>query len=265
MTRLYQSLTKRLKVTKMREHYYYIQRLEYRREPSFHSLNNKGNGHIRTFVEHDYMGSSEFEWGSVPAAWAHLIHPDGAGLVFKTIPREEFSGTRDLHFLCRESDAELVRASLLKNCDLGARLLTKEYTRMDIALHTIVDPVQRLWIAVDHYTHTARPKHLSPVVFGTSAQELMVVLMCILARQRHEKDIQQEARVFDEVYWPKNGRMTKFKVAGDMDDKESGVPLFHLKYYSSRIYVPQTFPIFASVANTDMLTGIVGADRMPPL
>lgn len=253
----------------MRNTYYYVQRLLYESEPRLGLLKRDPPQHVSAVVAHDFMGSSEFEWGSVPKTWSYLTTGERSSrsvseLKLGVIPKEDFGGKRDLFLLCDPVDMDAARMALEYLCVKDAPSC-KERTGISSALFDDKDPEHRMWLGVDNFVGSTPTPTRPPVLFGTSKQEIMVVLLAILARRRFLlKDVlleQEEIRVLDQVFWPHKGKLTIFKVAADLDNAD-GLPMLHLKHYTTKRFVHKDYPLRVTNVNEDLLLSIVGAGNI---
>ncbi len=198
---------------------YYIQCYHEKDKVNQKEANN--NPTIGRFLYRDYMGSAEFEFGSVSRSWANMVENlpkihrldltfKGSG-VEKQVP---------MFVIADESQLEGIKDELNKHLD-GNRVgkLTKEYTGLwETFKHHYIENQERTWSLVDiwqdvsPFVRTGRANDRS-AVFGLDPKLVIRVYMELL-RAKLMKDKEPEVFIGDLVYVQRGEKIVEAKVVG---------------------------------------------------
>ena len=198
---------------------YYIQRYNTKDK-----VNQKEANSIPTigrFLDGDYMGSAEFEFGSVSRSWANMLENlpkiHRLDLTFKGS-----SATKEvpMFVIAEESQLDSIKDELNKHLD-GNRVgkLTKEYTGLwETFKHHYVEKQERtwghadLWQDVSPFVRTGRADVRSAVI-GLDPKLVIRVYMELL-RAKLMKDKEPEVSIGDLVYVQRGTKIVEAKVVG---------------------------------------------------
>jgi len=196
---------------------YYIQR--YHEKDKVNQKEANINPTIGRFLIGDYMGSAEFEFGSVSRSWANMLEnlPNihRLDLTFKGS-----STTKEvpMFVIAEESQLDSIKDELNKHLD-GTRVgkLTKEYTGLwETFRHHYIEEEERpwghvdLWQDVSPFLLTERPNARS-AVFGLDPKLVIRVYMELL-RAKLMKDKAPEVSIGDLVYVQHDKEIVEAKV-----------------------------------------------------
>ena len=198
---------------------YYIQRYHEKDKVNQKEANN--NPTIGRFLDGDYMGSAEFEFGSVSRSWANMLENlpkiHRLDLTFKSsfVTKEV-----PMFVIAEESQLDSIKDELNKHLD-GKRVgkLTKEYTGLwETFKHHYVEKQERTWGLVDlwqdvsPFVRTGRADVRS-AVFGLDPKLVIRVYMELL-RAKLMKDKEPEVSIGDLVYVQRGTKIVEAKVVG---------------------------------------------------
>ena len=198
---------------------YYIQRYHEKDKVNQKEANN--NPTIGRFLIGDYMGSAEFEFGSVSRSWANMLENlpkiHRLDLTFKgtSITKEV-----PMFVIAEESQLDSIKDELNKHLD-GKRVgkLTKEYTGLwETFKHHYIEKQERtwglvdLWLDVSPFVRTGRTDVRS-AVFGLDPKLVIRVYMELL-RAKLMKDKAPEVSIGDLVYVQRGTKIVEAKVTG---------------------------------------------------
>ena len=176
---------------------------------------------IGRFLDADYMGSAEFEFGSVSRSWVNMIENlpkiHRLDLTFKNS-----SVTKEvpMFVIAEESQLDSIKDELNKHLD-GKRVgkLTKEYSGIwETFKHHYVEKQERTWGLVDlwqdvsPFVRTERADVRS-AVFGLDPKLVIRVYMELL-RAKLMKDKEPEVSIGDLVYVQRGTKIVEAKVTG---------------------------------------------------
>ena len=196
---------------------YYIQRYHEKDKVNQKEANN--NPTIGRFLDGDYMGSAEFEFGSVSRSWANMLENlpkiHRLDLTFKgsSVTKEV-----PMFVIAEESQLDSIKDELNKHLD-GKRVgkLTKEYTGLwETFKHHYVEKQERTWGLVDlwqdvsPFVRTGRADVRS-AVFGLDPKLVIRVYMELL-RAKLMKDKAPEVSIGDLVYVQHDKEIVEAKV-----------------------------------------------------
>ena len=174
---------------------------------------------IRRFLTGDYMGSAEFEYGSVSRSWANMLENlpkiHRLDLTFKSsfVTKEV-----PMFVIAEESQLDSIKDELNKHLD-GKRVgkLTKEYTGLwETFKHHYIEKQERtwglvdLWLDVSPFVRTGRTDVRS-AVFGLDPKLVIRVYMELL-RAKLMKDKAPEVSIGDLVYVQHDKEIVEAKV-----------------------------------------------------
>ena len=198
---------------------YYIQRYHEKDKVNQKEANN--NPTIGRFLKGDYMGSAEFEFGSVSRSWANMLEnlpkihrldlTFKGSFVTKEVP---------MFVIAEESQLDSIKDELNKHLD-GKRVgnLTKEYTGLwETFKHHYIEKQERtwghadLWQDVSPFVRTGRTDVRS-AVFGLDPKLVIRVYMELL-RAKLMKDKEPEVSIGDLVYVQRGTKIVEAKVTG---------------------------------------------------
>ena len=196
---------------------YYIQRYHEKDKVNQKEANN--NPTIGRFLDGDYMGSAEFDFGSVSRSWANMLEnlpkihrldlTFKGSLVTKEVP---------MFVIAEESQLDSIKDELNKHLD-GKRVgkLTKEYTGLwETFKHHYIEKQERtwglvdLWLDVSPFVRTGRADVRS-AVFGLDPKLVIRVYMELL-RAKLMKDKAPEVSIGDLVYVQHDKEIVEAKV-----------------------------------------------------
>lgn len=196
---------------------YYIQRYHEKDKVNQKEANN--NPTIGRFLDGDYMGSAEFDFGSVSRSWANMLEnlpkihrldlTFKGSLVTKEVP---------MFVIAEESQLDSIKDELNKHLD-GKRVgkLTKEYTGLwETFKHHYIEKQERtwglvdLWLDVSPFLQTERAKDRA-AVFGLDPKLVIRVYMELL-RAKLMKDKAPEVSIGDLVYVQHDKEIVEAKV-----------------------------------------------------
>lgn len=196
---------------------YYIQRYHTKDKVNQKEANNIPT--IGRFLIGDYMGSAEFEFGSVSRSWANMLEnlpkihrldlTFKGSFVTKEVP---------MFVIAVESQLDSIKDELNKHLD-GRRVgkLTKEYTGLwETFKHHYVEKQERTWGLVDlwqdvsPFVRTGRADVRS-AVFGLDPKLVIRVYMELL-RAKLMKDKAPEVSIGDLVYVQHDKEIVEAKV-----------------------------------------------------
>ena len=198
---------------------YYIQRYHEKDKVNQKEANN--NPTIGRFLDGDYMGSAEFEFGSVSRSWANMLENlpkiHRLDLTFKSsfVTKEV-----PMFVIAEESQLDSIKDELNKHLD-GKRVgkLTKEYTVLwETFKHHYIEEQERpwghvdLWLYVSPFVRTGRTDARS-AVFGLDPKLVIRVYMELL-RAKLMKDKAPEVSIGDLVYVQRGTKIVEAKVTG---------------------------------------------------
>ena len=198
---------------------YYIQRYHEKDKVNQKEANN--NPTIRRFLTGDYIGSAEFEFGSVSRSWANMlenlpkIHRLDLTFIGSSVTKEV-----PMFVIAEESQLDSIKDELNKHLD-GKRVgkLTKEYTGLwETFKHHYVEKQERTWGLVDlwqdvsPFVRTGRADVRS-AVFGLDPKLVIRVYMELL-RAKLMKDKAPEVSIGDLVYVQRGTKIVEAKVTG---------------------------------------------------
>lgn len=196
---------------------YYIQRYHEKDKVNQKEANN--NPTIGRFLNGDYMGSAEFEFGSVSRSWANMIENlpkiHRLDLTFKSsfVTKEV-----PMFVIAEESQLDSIKDELNKHLD-GKRVgkLTKEYTGLwETFRHHYIEKQEQpwghvdLWQDVSPFVRTGRADGRS-AVFGLDPKLVIRVYMELL-RAKLMKDKAPEVSIGDLVYVQHDKEIVEAKV-----------------------------------------------------
>ena len=198
---------------------YYIQRYTVKTKVDQRETNN--NPTIERFLDADYMGSAEFEFGSVSRSWANMLEnlpkihrldlTFKGSFVTKEVP---------MFVIAEESQLDSIKDELNKHLD-GHRVgkLTKEYTGLwETFKHHYIEKQERtwglvdLWLDVSPFLQTERA-NARGTVFGLDPKLVIRVYMELL-RAKLMKDKAPEVSIGDLVYVQRGTKIVEAKVTG---------------------------------------------------
>lgn len=198
---------------------YYIQRYHEKDKVNQKEANNIPT--IGRFLIGDYMGSAEFEFGSVSRSWANMLENlpkiHRLDLTFKSsfVTKEV-----PMFVIAEESQLDSIKDELNKHLD-GKRVgkLTKEYTGLwETFKHHYIEKQERtwglvdLWLDVSPFVRTGRTDVRS-AVFGLDPKLVIRVYMELL-RAKLMKDKAPEVSIGDLVYVQRGTKIVEAKVTG---------------------------------------------------
>ena len=198
---------------------YYIQRYHEKDKVNQKEANN--NPTIGRFLDGDYMGSAEFDFGSVSRSWANMLENlpkiHRLDLTFKSsfVTKEV-----PMFVIAEESQLDSIKDELNKHLD-GRRVgkLTKEYTGLwETFKHHYIEKQERtwglvdLWLDVSPFVRTGRTDVRS-AVFGLDPKLVIRVYMELL-RAKLMKDKAPEVSIGDLVYVQRGTKIVEAKVTG---------------------------------------------------
>ena len=198
---------------------YYIQRYHEKDKVNQKEANNIPT--IGRFLIGDYMGSAEFEFGSVSRSWANMLENlpkiHRLDLTFKSsfVTKEV-----PMFVIAEESQLDSIKDELNKHLD-GKRVgnLTKEYTGLwETFKHHYIEKQERtwglvdLWQGVSPFVRTGRANDRS-TVFGLDPKLVIRVYMELL-RAKLMKDKAPEVSIGDLVYVQRGTKIVEAKVTG---------------------------------------------------
>ena len=198
---------------------YYIQRYHEKDKVNQKEANN--NPTIGRFLNGDYMGSAEFEFGSVSRSWANMLENlpkiHRLDLTFKSsfVTKEV-----PMFVIAEESQLDSIKDELNKHLD-GHRVgkLTKEYTGLwETFKHHYIEKQERtwglvgVWQDVSPFVRTGRTDVRS-AVFGLDPKLVIRVYMELL-RAKLMKDKEPEVSIGDLVYVQRGTKIVEAKVTG---------------------------------------------------
>ena len=198
---------------------YYIQRYHVKDKERQKKANHVPT--IERFLDGDYMGSAEFEYGSVSRSWANMIENlpkiHRLDLTFKgtSITKEV-----PMFVIAEESQLDSIKDELNKHLD-GHRVgkLTKEYTGLwETFKHHYIVKEKRpwglvdLWQDVSPFLQTERANACG-AVFGLDPKLVIRVYMELL-RAKLMKDKAPEVSIGDLVYVQRGTKIVEAKVTG---------------------------------------------------
>ena len=198
---------------------YYIQRYHEKDKVNQKEANN--NPTIGRFLDGDYMGSAEFDFGSVSRSWANMLENlpkiHRLDLTFKSsfVTKEV-----PMFVIAEESQLDSIKDELNKHLD-GKRVgnLTKEYTGLwETFKHHYIEKQERtwglvdLWLDVSPFVRTGRTDVRS-AVFGLDPKLVIRVYMELL-RAKLMKDKAPEVSIGDLVYVQRGTKIVEAKVTG---------------------------------------------------
>ena len=198
---------------------YYIQRYHEKDKVNQKEANN--NPTIGRFLDGDYMGSAEFDFGSVSRSWANMLENlpkiHRLDLTFKSsfVTKEV-----PMFVIAEESQLDSIKDELNKHLD-GKRVgnLTKEYTGLwETFKHHYIEKQERtwglvdLWLDVSPFVRTERANALG-AVFGLDPKLVIRVYMELL-RAKLMKDKAPEVSIGDLVYVQRGTKIVEAKVTG---------------------------------------------------
>ena len=198
---------------------YYIQRYKTKDKVNQKEANNIPT--IGRFLDGDYMGSAEFEFGSVSRSWANMLENlpkiHRLDLTFKSsfVTKEV-----PMFVIAEESQLDSIKDELNKHLD-GKRVgkLTKEYTGLwETFKHHYIEKQERtwglvdLWLDVSPFVRTGRTDVRS-AVFGLDPKLVIRVYMELL-RAKLMKDKAPEVSIGDLVYVQRGTKIVEAKVTG---------------------------------------------------
>lgn len=216
---------------------YYIQRYGVKNKIDQKKANNVPN--IGRFLYTHYMGSAEFEFGSVSRAWTNTVQNlpkvhrldltfKGSG-IDKQVP---------VFVIAHETQLEGIKAELNKHLDgnyIGK--LTKEYTGLwETFKHYYIEKREQswgkadLWQDVSPFVDNERPGGHS-VIFGLDPKLVIRVYMELL-RVKLMKDKEPEVCIGDLVYVQRGIKIVEAKIVGITDNST-----FTLSYFQNRMVV----------------------------
>ena len=196
---------------------YYIQRYHEKDKVNQKEANN--NPTIGRFLIGDYMGSAEFEFGSISRSWANMLENlpkiHRLDLTFKgsSVTKEV-----PMFVIAEESQLDSIKDELNKHLD-GKRVgkLTKEYTGLwETFKHHYIEKQERtwglvdLWLDVSPFVRTGRTDVRS-AVFGLDPKLVIRVYMELL-RAKLMKDKAPEVSIGDLVYVQHDKEIVEAKV-----------------------------------------------------
>lgn len=196
---------------------YYIQRYHTKDKVNQKEANNIPT--IGRFLIGDYMGSAEFEFGSVNRSWANMLENlpkiHRLDLTFKSsfVTKEV-----PMFVIAEESQLDSIKDELNKHLD-GKRVgkLTKEYTGLwETFKHHYIEKQERtwglvdLWLDVSPFVRTGRTDVRS-AVFGLDPKLVIRVYMELL-RAKLMKDKAPEVSIGDLVYVQHDKEIVEAKV-----------------------------------------------------
>ena len=216
---------------------YYIQRYHEKDKVNQKEANN--NPTIGRFLIGDYMGSAEFEFGSVSRSWANMLENlpkiHRLDLTFKSsfVTKEV-----PMFVIAEESQLDSIKDELNKHLD-GKRVgkLTKEYTGLwETFKHHYIEKQERtwglvdLWLDVSPFVRTGRTDVRS-AVFGLDPKLVIRVYMELL-RAKLMKDKAPEVSIGDLVYVQHDKEIVEAKVE-DIGEYFT----YTLSYFQNRMVV----------------------------
>ena len=196
---------------------YYIQRYHVKDKERQKEANHVPT--IGRFLDGDYMGSAEFEFGSVSRSWSDMLENlpkiHRLDLTFKSSGIEK---QVPMFVIAEESQLDSIKDELNKHLD-GKRVgkLTKEYTGLWEAFkhHYIVKEKRPwghvdLWLDVSPFVQTERA-NARGAVFGLDPKLVIRVYMELL-RAKLMKDKAPEVSIGDLVYVQHDKEIVEAKV-----------------------------------------------------
>lgn len=198
---------------------YYIQRYHEKDKVKQKEANNIPT--IGRFLDVDYMGSAEFEFGSVSRSWANMIENlpkiHRLDLTFKSsfVTKEV-----PMFVIAEESQLDSIKDELNKHLD-GKRVgkLTKEYTGIwETFKHHYVEKQKQTWGLVDLWQDVSpfvqtEWTDARSAVFGLDPKLVIRVYMELL-RAKLMKDKEPEVSIGDLVYVQRGAKIVEAKVVG---------------------------------------------------
>ena len=196
---------------------YYIQRYTVKTKVGQRETNN--NPSVMRFLDADYMGSAEFEFGTLNRSWINMIENlpkiHRLDLAFKSS-----SVTKEvpMFVIAEESQLDSIKDELNKHLD-GKRVgkLTKERTGLwETFKHHYIEKQERtwghadLWQDVSPFVQSANPDTRS-VVFGLDPK-LVIRVYLELLRTKLMLDKEPTVYIGDLVYVQRGAKVIKAKV-----------------------------------------------------
>ena len=196
---------------------YYIQRYNVKTKVDQRETNN--NPSVMRFLDADYMGSAEFEFGTLNRSWINMIENlpkiHRLDLAFKSS-----SVTKEvpMFVIAEESQLDSIKDELNKHLD-GKRVgkLTKERTGLwETFKHHYIEKQERtwghadLWQDVSPFVQSANPDTRS-VVFGLDPK-LVIRVYLELLRTKLMLDKEPTVYIGDLVYVQRGAKVIKAKV-----------------------------------------------------
>ena len=216
---------------------YYIQRYHEKDKERQKEANHVPT--IGRFLDGDYMGSAEFEFGSVSRSWSDMLENlpkiHRLDLTFKSSGIEK---QVPMFVIADESQLEGIKTELNKHLD-GNRVgkLTKDYTGLwETFKHHYVKKQERtwglvgLWQDVSPFVRTGRANDRS-TVFGLDPKLVIRVYMELL-RAKLMKDKEPEVSIGDLVYVQRGTKIVEAKVE-DIGEYFT----YTLSYFQNRMVV----------------------------
>lgn len=198
---------------------YYIQR--YKIKDKARQIKANDTPDIGRFLDADYMGSAEFEFGTVNRSWVSMIENlpkiHRLDLTFKgsSVTKEV-----PMFVIAEESQLDSIKDELNKHLDgnhIG--ILAKEYTGIwDTFRHHYIEKHERawglsdLWQDVSPFVQTEQPNGRS-AVFGLDPKLVIRVYMELL-RAKLMGDKEPEVSIGDLVYVQRGTKIIEAKVVG---------------------------------------------------
>lgn len=164
---------------------------------------------ISRFLDGDYMGSSEFEWGTVPRAWKYLRNNSKNNILKEIITEVDVRGVStpiSIWVIADESMIESVAIDLKEkvlNRDYNGfkenpRLIERFFAEEGGILDRSFYEKTIAWLVVDStrdsYSEVVKEK--SPVFFCLDSSLAVRTFMEL----RRNLEVKKEFRLFDEVY-----------------------------------------------------------------
>jgi len=105
-----------------------------------------GNQKVSEFLQFDYMGSAEFEFGALPKCLREIFSIKNDLKIFRVLY------LKDLYVLCTESNIREIEVYLSRLCGLGDILILKEPISIEKLLKK-EKPYRRdnFWIDIENY------------------------------------------------------------------------------------------------------------------
>lgn len=244
---------------------YYIQRYHTKDKVNQKEANNIPT--IGRFLIGDYMGSAEFDFGSVSRSWANMLENlpkiHRLDLTFKG---SSMTKEVPMFVIAEESQLDSIKDELNKHLD-GKRVgkLTKEYTGLwETFKHHYIEKQERtwglvdLWLDVSPFVRTGRTDVRS-AVFGLDPKLVIRVYMELL-RAKLMKDKAPEVSIGDLVYVQRGTKIVEAKVE-DIGEYFT----YTLSYFQNRMAV-SVFDVLAKkdVQNDSFVKMIGDLDTSTP-